>query len=367
MSPRGRRRATGAARNTATDRILRRLSLLGYLGGRERATFGELADLFGVPPSTIVTDIHALWVVNGRPGDDTMDYVDFDSTLPEDFEPTDRHDEAALAEHAVWLRDAQGLDRQVPLSTRETVAMSLGLRQLGELARALPAQYAGIREAVASASAKLVAARPGLAAPVEDQEDRAEDAAAAQEAARAALAAVREALHRGRVLHLRYLSAADVVSERDVDPVGVVGEAGTWALQAWCHRAAAPRTFRVDRILEARITEEPVHPRHVAAVQGAPSGAAQPPHRRPEARTVEIEVLPAALWRIEDVPHEGITRTEEGTLSVRLPVADPAWLAGFLLRLGTGVVAVRPAEAGWEAAARAATTLRAYAELDEMA
>lgn len=350
------------APNTAPDRILRRLSLLGYLGAHDVATFGQLADLFGVPVRTIVGDVLNLWGLNGRPGDELMDYMDFETTLP-DVDDLAEVDEAVLATATVTLCDPQDMDRQIPFSTHEIVALTLGLRQLGELAADLPPQYAPVRDALASAAEKLAQAHPNTVAPIATASTGSKSATSEADGGGDAYiySAVEDACRGGQRLLLRYLSSADVITERTVEPVEIVGEDGVWVLNAWCHRAQAPRSFRLDRILDVEVSSESVSTKHVREVRRAEDRGVLD---APEGAT--IEVRSTALWRVEEVPHEELEHTGAGTLRVRIPIANTSWFAGFLLRLGEDAVGVSPASAAAPAAEQARAALAAYAELDKL-
>lgn len=67
-------------------------------------------------------------------------------------------------------------------------------------------------------------------------------------------------------IELRYRDARDADSERIVDPLGLFGTYRGWYLAAWCRLREAPRAFRLDRIVSATITTEPVTPRSLDIV-----------------------------------------------------------------------------------------------------
>ena len=53
---------------------------------------------------------------------------------------------------------------------------------------------------------------------------------------------------------------------RVVEPAGVLGTSKGWYLAAFCRLRQAPRAFRLDRIAEARLTQEPIAPRPLDAM-----------------------------------------------------------------------------------------------------
>jgi predicted DNA-binding transcriptional regulator YafY len=70
----------------------------------------------------------------------------------------------------------------------------------------------------------------------------------------AMLPVVQDAVSRDRRLSLRYWPRGRGVTERVVDPLGLVAKGGTWYLVA--HTALGFRTFRVSRIEEARLLDQ---------------------------------------------------------------------------------------------------------------
>jgi predicted DNA-binding transcriptional regulator YafY len=138
-------------------------------------------------------------------------------------------------------------------TNEEAVALSLGLvaaRGLG---------LAGAAPAVASAQAKLARVMP---AALERQADAIAGSVridlrhpVAAAASGAALATLGAGARDGRRVHLHYASADGTPSEREVDAYGLVFRAGAWYAVGHCHLRRALRSFRVDRIREARLLD----------------------------------------------------------------------------------------------------------------
>lgn len=57
-----------------------------------------------------------------------------------------------------------------------------------------------------------------------------------------------------RRVHLRYLSDQNEETERDFDSYGIACLRGRWYAVGWCHLRDALRSFRLDRMLEAELT-----------------------------------------------------------------------------------------------------------------
>jgi predicted DNA-binding transcriptional regulator YafY len=213
-----------------SDRLL---SILLLLQTRGRVSAVELAERLEVSVRTIYRDVEALsaagvpvWTERGRTGGVRL--------LP-GFR-TDvtglTHDEArslfVLA--AEGTHDALGLGEAIRSALRKVMA-------------ALPAPHRGDAERT-SQRVLVDPVRWMRGGPAGDAE----------------LAELQRAVFTDRRLALTYRHS-DAPEPRDytVDPYGLVSKAGVWYLVA--DREGEPRLFRADRVLAARVTEEPVRRR----------------------------------------------------------------------------------------------------------
>jgi predicted DNA-binding transcriptional regulator YafY len=73
-----------------------------------------------------------------------------------------------------------------------------------------------------------------------------------------ASAVVERAIVSRRVLDITYRDKTDEVSVRSVEPVAVLGVRPHWYLWGWCRLRQEPRSFRLDRIADAVLTDETV-------------------------------------------------------------------------------------------------------------
>jgi len=319
----------------ADERLVRLLGMVAYLDVAGAVPVDDLARRFGVSPQQVLQDVDALWV-SGTPGYWPDDLLDFDA--------------GALERGVVRLVEARGMTRPLRLGTREAVALVAALRALrSAVATAGP----GARSVVDSALEKLTDATGEAAAAV--------DVELALEGDPAVAATVRDALLRGRRLRIRYVTAADVSSERDVDPLRLVTEDEHSYLLAWCYRSNDQRTFRLDRILEARVLDLPVEPRGDTRGGGAVERVAFVPDE--SAELVTIVFGSPARWVAEEIPVESVRNREDGTFEVTLRVADPVWLRHLLLQQARHVRSVEPAWPAVDVAESARAALGAYARL----
>ncbi len=112
---------------------------------------------------------------------------------------------------------------------------------LGKIVRVLPAQVAAQAEAVRR-----------TAAPVPDRSAARPDPATTT----ALVTAVAER----RRVRLGYRTEAGTELDVAIDPWAVVVRHGRWYLLCWSHAAAAPRTYRVDRVSAAELLAERFEP-----------------------------------------------------------------------------------------------------------
>jgi len=174
---------------------------------------------------------------------------------------------------------------------------------------------------------------------------------------------VRQAVTDRRRVHLRYLvPARDEATERDVDPMRVVGMDGRWYLEGWCHRAGDTRMFRLDRIEELTVLDVDGTPPAHARERDLSEGTFRP---ATDDLVVTVHLLPGATWVADYYPVESseeVPAADGGGLMVRLRTADTAWLRRLIWRLGGRGVVVDPPEVVTEVAAGAAAALTAYGE-----
>ncbi|MDO5683642.1 MAG: WYL domain-containing protein [Propionibacteriaceae bacterium] len=319
------------------EQVPRLLSLVPYLQRRPGARVADVATEFGITPAQLRKDLAVLYMC-GLPG-----------LLPGDLIEIDM--EAVDGDGVIFLTNAEFLARPLRLSPAEVLPLILGLRTLREVAGS---------DALASIDSAL--AKLGSVAG-----DSVELADRIRIGVRAADEPVREAistaLGAGVRLRLTYESPNRGLSTRLVDPHSLRMRDGYAYLEAWGdpvdpHSEGGWRSFRLDRIVEAEVTGDPVVAR---------PGEPDPPDgwldRLSTAAEVVLDLDQPATWVAEYYPIEESTPRPGGGLRVRLRVADPAWLRGLLLRLGADATVVSPAGAQRSAVAEAEAAEAHYATL----
>jgi proteasome accessory factor C len=331
---------------SATDRLARLLTMVPWLLHRQGIDIEQAAAELQVSREQLEADL-ALLFLCGTPGG-----------MPDDLIEADWED------GRVYLGNAEAIARPLRLGRDEALALIVALRTLADIPGlterdALDRTLAKLEDAISSAAAPTV-----QAASERIQVDMAEGTEAAT------LAALRDALARKRRVHLRYLvPARDESTARDVDPMRLTSAEGRWYFEGWCHRSDAVRLFRLDRIEEVSVLDEPGVPPDGARPRDLDAGIFQP---GPDDLLVSLRLAPSAAWVADYYPHVshqpddqagsgsgGGGVSERGTI-LRLHTADTAWLRRLLWRLGGQAMVQEPAWLAEEVAQGAAAALSAY-------
>lgn len=327
----------------AREQVGRMLALVPYLNARGTVHVEEAARDLGLTPQQIVKDLHVLFMC-GLPGgypDDLID-VDISALVQPD------------GDRLIRMSNADYLDRPLRLSPTEASALVVALRVVRGSAEA------DARDVVDRVLHKLEAALGDEAAI-----DAGEDGSGVDPAADVRVQ-LEQAVAAERQVLLRYhVPSRDEVVERTVDPHLVTEHGGVAYLDAWCHAADAPRTFRVDRIVEACTLDSAVRVRADATATG--DGATQAeatfePFVPPADSPLATLLLDAEVrWLPDYLPVVAQRERADGRSEVDLHVVDPRWLVRLVSRHAPHVSVLAPAELAAAFTARARETLSLYA------
>ena len=324
------------ALESATARLERLLTMVPWLLQHPGAPIGQVASTFDITPAQVEADLSLIFLC-GTPGGMPQDLI-----------------EAEWEDGAVYVGNADEISRPLRLAPDEALTLMVGLRALA----AVP----GLAEpqVVASALAKLgEATGRSVGDDAAQIADRIGVELADDEAAQW-VAVVRRALRESRRLRIDYLNLArDELTTRDVDPMRLIHAGANWYLEGWCHRAAAVRLFRLDRMRAARLLDDDGTPPAEARsrVEGgdlytATAGALE----------VKLEVGPSARWIASYYPHLEVEESsgEGDAWLVTLLADDPAWVRRLMWRLGGAARVVSPAFLVSDIARGAGRALDAY-------
>ncbi len=299
-------------------RLHRLLAILAYLARVGEAPIGQLAERFGLPRATLVSELE-LAACCGLPP----------------YTP-DQLLELVIDDETVCAWGLAPLARPTRLTPEEGLAVAAAARAL----LAVPGADTG---PLASALRKLDAALG-------------EDRVRVEIDLPAHLATLHRALAACEVVEIDYLGAwRGAETTRAVEPHEISVREGRAYLDAWCRLAEGWRRFAVDRILAVR-------PQGIAFPRRTlPGELVQPGAFSGGGATRRVRIaLPASraglVERVADGPVEIAGETAVATLAV----ADERWLGLLLLSLGREATVLEPAELAGARAAAARRALRRY-------
>ena len=310
------------------ERLPRLLSLVPYLQAHPGVAIATAAADFGVSEEQLRRDLQLLWMC-GLPGHGPGDLIDLS------FE----------GDSVSVIFDA-GISRPLRLTAEEALALVVALRTLMETPGLTD------RAAVERALAKVEAAAGGSI-------DAADTVAVAFDQVDRLQLVVEQAVEEQRALALRYYTATrDETTDRTVDPMRVFTMDGRFYLEAWCRRAEGMRVFRLDRIENARLLDEPARPPAEAHLRDLSEGVYTP---APEHLLVVLRVAPAYGWVADYYPVTEDTAIGDGQRQISVRVADPAWVRALVLGSAGQVEVLSPEWLAESVASDAAAAMDAYA------
>lgn len=216
----------------AQDKLAFLLSLVPYLMDHDRVSVADTAAHFGVPEEQIREAVRLI-SVSGIPGETaSYQHGDLFDISWDDFEERDE----------IVLTNQVAIDDSPRFSSREAAALIAGLQYLS----ALPEN--ADRAAIASLMSKLSRGASAEPSQVAVEASETDDT----------LRLIRDAVEQRVQLVFDYLNSRGEQENRHVDALRVESVDADWYLRGWCHLRHAVRTFRLDRISNLLVTDQPI-------------------------------------------------------------------------------------------------------------
>lgn len=312
----------------AIDQTRRMLSLVTYLRERPGARVTDVARAFGVTEAELIGDLNVLPLCGTSfRGGDLLD-IDTDG-------------------ERIWWHNVDDVAQPLRLAADEATALLVAARAVANL----PGLRDSDRQALLRATAKLETAAGEVAA-------ASSQLSVTFESEGSVFADVDRAIAERRRLWIRYYSPArDALTEREVDPIRLFAVGHTY-FEGWCRLSEDRRTFRLDRVAEIKLLDEPSDPPRIEP-RDLSLGLVQPAGDDPE---VVIEVGPGGRWVAEYYPYDSADELPDGGLRISLRTPDPGSLRRLALRLGRDGRIVSPADVADRAREAAVLALAAYGE-----
>jgi proteasome accessory factor C len=303
----GRTLPAPGARTPGTAQFSRLLALVPWLAANSGVTVAEAAAHFGISEEQLRADLGSV-ITSGAD-----DWTLFDIQYWEDG-------------GVIEVIDALDLDEPLTLTPDEGLALLVALHALAAVPG--PHDRAVLEAVTAKVTAALGSAAPGPQA-VSVRVDLPEELVATVDAALAG----------ERALELTYLGAVrDQVTERVVDPIDIVVVDGFGYLRAYCRTAQGLRLFRLDRMLDLRLSVEPARPVPDAPAAVEPMSVAL----AATGRRVVVDV-PAGSPVLDRHPVRRRWTLPDGRVRAELPVGEYDWARRLVLSSAGQVVLREPA------------------------
>lgn len=286
------------ARPAASEQLGRILSMVPWIAGADGPTVDEIAERFHIAREVVVADLGLAVMVGVYP-----------------FTPADYLDVIIDDEERVHITYGNFFERPLRLTSIE----GLGVLAAGLVAAAQQGHEPD--GALARAMAKIATAlRIDLDAQLQVT------VSSQLEATRAALEA---AVADGRAVDIEYLvESRGEQTQRRIEPIQVFRDGAHHYVEAYCHRSAADRVFRLDRI----VSHATVDAAEAIATRPEPSAPAVAFDDRVPRAVVEIPV--ESRWIEQQVHAEAAVELDDGGVRLTVPVSGPAWLERLLLQAG---------------------------------
>jgi proteasome accessory factor C len=238
------------------------------------------------------------------------------------------------------------MDHPLRLTSPEATGISVALRALLDVPGMVDPEAA--RSAIAKIESAAGTAKEGTGAAVDEPAPMESHAAAA----------VRAAVRDGQALSIDYYSAShDTLSTRIVDPIRVVLVGDRSYLEAWCRSAEAVRLFRFDRIVDARVLDEPSAPPEPAVQAGPDTSLFDADPSLPSATLV---IDRTAAWMFDYYPLRVLRELPDGACEAAMTYASDEWMARFVLGFGSAVRVLEPQSLADRVRNSAVAALEAY-------
>jgi proteasome accessory factor C len=218
---------------------------------------------------------------------------------------------------SIYVSDAKALDRPVKLSEFEAATLLGGLHYLEQFPSLVDANVVtGLIQKIQQALPNVDSPINVMTAPISDSIN----------------SVVSQALDTQFAIEIKYAGTTkEDLSTRVIDPLKTYSQDDFVYLKSWCRNSQAWRSFRMDRILEAKVTDQPID---------------IPPHDEPlEAKReylAAIELDKAYYGQLDQVDIVSFKEYMWHAVEVELRVYSRDWLVSMILASGGRVKAVRP-------------------------
>ncbi|MGI9584540.1 MAG: helix-turn-helix transcriptional regulator [Acidimicrobiia bacterium] len=282
------------ASDRTAKRLTRILAVLPWIIANDGADVDDVVQRFGYQDSSdLIKDLHLVFAT-GLPGYGPGDLIDVD-----------------IFNDEVFVDAADYFSQPVRLTPAEALGLLAAGLTLVESGQAPPALISAVDKVTTAIGGEGVDAIH-FDVPTPDS-----------------VSTIRDAIDRSHVVRIGYVGlASNVRTERDVEGWDVTFSLGNWYLRGYCRMADDERVFRIDRIDTVTELDETYTAPQLQTLTGI---GYQPSESDSH---VAFTVAPSSAWVAEYFPVDS-TELDDGSLRIRMSVADPKVAARLLIQLGS--------------------------------
>ena len=275
------------------------IKLLPWLVANNGASLSEVASHFDISEKHALELIGQLVVTGPSQAGGGLVDIDFEDS------------------ESIFVSDAKALDRPVKLNEFEASSLLGGLHYLEQFPNLVDA------EIVSGLMNKILQALPNVDSPIN---------VVSAPILKDVNSVVTNAISEKLAIEIKYAGVTkDDVSIRMVDPIKIYSQDDFVYLKAWCQNSQAWRSFRLDRILEATLSDKAI----VIPVDTESTEA-----KREYLAAIELDK--AYYGQLDQVDIVSFKEYMWHAVEVELKVYSRDWLVSMILASGGRVKAVRP-------------------------
>jgi proteasome accessory factor C len=286
------------------------LNLMSFLSNHRNVPVETVCSVFGMSTKELASAVNEI-LMCGLPPYTPSDYV-----------------AAWIEEGRVTVENAEFLRRPLGLTMAEAVSMKV---MVDDFLRSSPGVFVEEAQSLSRKLGDLLGRRvSGEGAPT---------------TAAGKVEAIETAVDESRALEIAYYNRAeDAITRRTVEPLALVDIDGVWYLVAHCRMRKAQRSFRVDRIREARLLDERFAPKKEFRLEEYRRKEMFHPTGRETAVRVRFGAE-SARWAEERWAEKVAEREADGSIVCEFRVGDMAWIADVVTEFAGDAGIVAPSEA----------------------
>ena len=159
-----------------------------------------------------------------------------------------------------------------------------------------------------------------------------------------------------KVIIFSYFSVTGKKSERRVEPFKLLFKDKSWYLKGYCLHRMACRTFKITRMINISITEEPCN--HQDSQEFTLESVSKVSTNQIQ---LKLKISCDGAYRVyDDFTEENITQNKDGSYTIIISLPEGEWLYNYLFSFGTTLEVIEPKSVRKEVTSRLESMANKY-------